>query len=56
MSVSFNHFKTPQRNLKINYTDKTVSQHSSSGNSRISSCFADRVMRNLKQQSEQTGA
>lgn len=56
MLVSFNHFKAQQKNLKINYTDMTASQHSSSGNRISSPHFADRVMRNLKQQSEQTGA
>lgn len=57
MLASFNHFKTQQRNLKTNYIGMTASQHSSSGNSRISSPrFADHIMKNPKQQSEQTGA
>lgn len=55
---SSNQFKTQQRNVKkINYRDMTASQRSSSGNSRISPPHsADHAMRNLKQQSEQTGA
>lgn len=57
MLVSFNHFKAQQRNLEISYTDMAASQHISFGNSRIATLhFADRVMRNLKQQSEQTAA
>lgn len=57
MLVSFNHFKVQQRNLKISYTDMTACQDISFRNSRIATLhFADDVMRNLKQQSEQTAA
>lgn len=57
MLVSFNHFKAQQRNLKISNSDMTASQHVSFGNCRIAAPhFADHVMRNLKQQSEQTAA
>lgn len=55
MLVSFNHFKAQRKNLKISYIDMTANQHIFFGNSRIATPhFADHVMRNLKQQSEQT--